>query len=118
VRQLMSIFGLFMTTMGCNLPALHHHAYADYLNESVGHADHDAVARKMGAPHRTVTLDQGGDRWTYEYCLPSSYGSPTNVSATGTVSRIAGGNCQNLDLVFDNSGKLIHWHDQHFTGYR
>jgi len=112
MRQLISIFGLFMTTMGCNLPDLHVHPYADYLNQSVGHADHEAVARKMGAPHRTVALDKGGDLWTYEYCPPRDYGPPSTVSTNGTVSLLAGGYCRNLDLVFDNSGKLAEWHDK------
>jgi len=35
--------------MSCHVPM---HPYADYLNESIGREDHDAVARKMGAPHR------------------------------------------------------------------
>ena len=47
---------------------LHMHSYADYLEQSLGREDHDAIAKKMGAPHRTIKLDKGGDLWTYEYC--------------------------------------------------
>ncbi len=103
--------------MGCNLPDLHHHPYADYLNESVGHAEHDAIAKKMGAPHRRTTLNQGGDLWTYRDCLPHNYGSPDNVSTNGITSAVAGGYCQFLELAFDNSGKLIRWQERNFAPY-
>jgi hypothetical protein len=110
----MSILGLFMIPMGCTLPDLHHHSYVDYLNESIGHADHDAVARNMGAPYRRTTLDQGGDVWTYRQCLPRTYG---DASANGIVSTVSGGYCQYIELVFDGYGKLIRWQDQKFAPY-
>jgi hypothetical protein len=50
---------------GCNV---HLHPYKDYLDQSVGHATHNALAEKMGAPNNTVDLDGGGDLWTYKYC--------------------------------------------------
>jgi len=61
-------FSLFVFVIGCNV---HLHPYKDYLDQSVGHENHDAVAEKMGAPNRIVTLDKGGDVWTYEYCYLS-----------------------------------------------
>jgi hypothetical protein len=77
---------------------MHLHPYAEYLNQAVGHDSHDAVAQKMGAPHRTVTLDKGGDLWTYDYCPQGTYlGNPQ---------------CQRLNLIFDNSGKLAEWSDK------
>lgn len=93
MRQILLTFGLFI--VGC---ALHLHPYENYLNESIGHADHDVIAKKMGAPHRTVTLDKGGDVWTYDYCQPGvQAGSST---------------CQKINLIFDKSGKLIQWDDK------
>ena len=81
--------------IGCHV---HMHPYTDYLNESVGREDHDAIAMKMGAPHRAVALDKGGNLWTYDYCPQGSYlGSPQ---------------CQRLNLVFDKSGKLTEWTDK------
>jgi len=63
-----------MFLMGCNV---HMHPYADYLQQAVGRDDHDTLAKKMGAPHRTVALDKGGDLWTYDYCPSGQYlGSP------------------------------------------
>jgi hypothetical protein len=53
---------------------------------------------KLGAPHRTVALDKGGDVWTYDYCPQGSY--PGSAQ------------CQRLNLVFDKSGKLTEWHDK------
>jgi hypothetical protein len=100
MRQLMSTFCLFMTMVSCDLPHLQLHPYADYLNESVGRADHDAVAMKMGAPHRTVPLDKGGDLWTYDFCQHSGPGGTTFP------------NCQHVNLIFDGSGKLVQWHDK------
>ena len=48
----------------------------------------------MGAPHRTVALDKGGDLWTYDYCPSGQYlGSPQ---------------CEQLNLIFDKSGMLVH----------
>jgi hypothetical protein len=96
MRQLMLTFGVFVFVMGCDV---HLHTYTDYLNQSIGRADHDAVAKRMGAPNRVVALDKGGDVWTYEYC-------PQGV--TGSASPA----CQNLNLVFDKSGKLAEWHDK------
>ena len=110
MRELMPIFGLFVTTMGCNLPDLRLHPYAEYLNDSVGHADHDAVAKKMGAPNRIVAIDKGGDRWTYKFCRLGTIDSSKTASTTGTVTR-PHGYCQDLNLVFDNSGKLTEWRD-------
>lgn len=96
MRQLMFTFGMLAFVMGCDV---HLHPYTDYLNQSVGRADHDAIAEKMGAPKREVALDTGGDVWTYEYCPPG-----TTETASPT--------CQNLNLVFDKSGKLAEWHDE------
>jgi hypothetical protein len=93
MRQLMMTFALFI--MGC---ALHLHPYENYLNESVGHADHDVIAKKMGAPHRIVALDKGGDVWTYDYCQPGA-------QATASPA------CAKINLIFDKSGKLAEWHD-------
>src|SRR5262245_19346754 len=95
MRLLMLTFGLFLLVMGCDL---HMHPYHDYLNQSVGRADHEAVARKMGAPNRTVALDKGGDLWTYDFC-PSG-------ERPGSIT------CQNVNLIFDKSGKLVEWHHQ------
>ena len=49
MRQLLLSFVLLTTVIGCDLPHLRLHSYADYLNESLGNADHDAVAMKMGS---------------------------------------------------------------------
>ena len=94
MRHIMLVLGAFMLLTGC---ALHLHPYTNYLNESVGQADHDAVAKTMGAPHRAVSLAKGGDVWTCEYCQGAAAPSP---------------NCQNINLIFDQSGKLIEWHDR------
>ena len=105
MRQSMLTFGLFVFTMGCQV---HLHPYNDYLNQSVGHANHDAIAEKMGAPSRVVSLDKGGDVWTYEYCAPGGAAaspSPAPLSPT----------CQNLNLVFDKSGNLARWHEQYLS---
>ena len=86
-------FGLLVFVTGCDV---HLHPYEDYLNQSVGRADHDAIAMKMGAPHRLVALDKGGDLWTYDFC-PSG-------DRTGSAT------CQDVNLIFDKSGKLAEWH--------
>jgi len=91
--QLVLTFGVFLLVIGCDV---YLHPYQDYLNQAVGQADHEAVARKMGAPHRTVALDKGGDLWTYDFC------------AVG--DRIGSATCQNVNLIFDKSGKLAEWH--------
>ena len=94
MRQPMLTFGVLVFVMGCDV---HLHPYQDYLSQSIGRADHEAVARQMGAPHRSVTLDKGGDLWTYDFC-PSGdrTGAPT---------------CQSINLLFDKSGKLAEWHE-------
>ena len=95
MRYLLLPLGAFLFMIGCDA---HMHPYADYLQQSVGREDHDGIAKKMGAPHRTVVLDKGGDLWTYDYCPQGSYlGSPQ---------------CQRLNLIFDKSGKLIEWSDK------
>ena len=71
MRHLLTTFGVFVFLMSCD--HMHMHSYADYLQQSVGREDHDAIAKKMGAPHRTIKLDKGGDLWTYEYCPNGSY---------------------------------------------
>ena len=106
MRQLIMSLGLFVFVTGCNV---HLHPYKDYLNQSVGHTKHNAIAEKMGAPNRVVSLDKGGDVWTYEYCAVG--GGVTG--AMGSVPQSS--NCQNVILVFDKSGKLIRWHDQDLT---
>lgn len=103
MRQLMMTFGLFVFVMGCDV---HLHPYKNYLDQSVGHANHDAVAEKMGAPSHVVALDKGGDVWTYEYCAPGG-----STAVPNPQSPI----CQNLILVFDKTGKLVRWHDQYLT---
>ena len=100
MRQLLLSFVLLTTVIGCDLPHLRLHSYADYLNESLGNADHDAVAMKMGAPHRHVSLDKGGDLWTYDFCQYSGPGGPSFLS------------CQKINLIFDKSGKLVQWDDK------
>lgn len=91
--QLTSIFLMLLLLVGC---AIYLHPYQDYLNQSIGQADHEAVARKMGAPNRHVALEQGGDIWTYDFCPAGErIGSPT---------------CQNINLIFDKSGRLAEWH--------
>src|SRR4026209_1649984 len=66
MRHLLSSIGVFVFLMSCG--HMHMHPHADYLEQSLGREDHDAIAKKMGAPHRTIKLDKGGDLWTYEYC--------------------------------------------------
>ena len=95
-QRLLSLAG-FLFMMGCDAH-MHMHPYADYLQQSVGREDHDAIAKKMGAPHRTVALDKGGDLWTYDYCPQGSYLGSTQ--------------CQRLNLIFDKSGKLAEWSDK------
>ena len=91
------IVSLFAFLIGCDVH-MHMHPYAEYLQQSVGREDHDAIAMKLGAPHRVVALDKGGNLWTYDYCPQGSYlGSPQ---------------CQRLNLVFDKSGKLVEWRDK------
>jgi hypothetical protein len=111
IRQIVLCLGFFVTMTACALPDRRLHTYADYLKEAVGHADHDVVAKKMGAPNRIVALDKGGDLWTYEFCQRSTIDSLNTPSSTGTVS-YPPGYCKKLDLVFDNSGKLAEWHDK------
>ena len=110
MRQDVLCLGLFVTMTACALPNMRLHTYADYLNEAVGHADHDVVAKQMGAPHRIAALDKGGDLWTYEICHRSTVDASKATSSTGTIS-YPPGYCQNLNLVFDNSGRLAEWHD-------
>ena len=110
MRQVMLRLGLVVTMTACALPEIRLHTYADYLNEAVGHANHDAIAKKMGAPHRTMALEKGGDLWTYEFCRPGTVDYLKTASPTGTVST-PHGYCQNLNLVFNNSGKLAEWRD-------
>jgi hypothetical protein len=93
MRQLILSCVWFLLLTGC---AIYLHPYQEYLNQSVGSADHEAVARKMGAPNRHVALDKGGDIWTYDFC-------PTG-------ERIGSPTCQNINLIFDKSGKLAEWH--------
>jgi hypothetical protein len=88
MRHVLAAVGVFMFSMGCNA---HMHPYADYLQESVGRENHEAIASKMGVPYRTVSLDKGGDVWIYEYC-------PNGSSQ-----------CQYVDLIFDKSGTLAEW---------
>jgi hypothetical protein len=88
MRYLLSAVGVFLFLMGCSG---HMHPYADYLQQSVGREDHDAIAKKLGEPYRTVKLDQGGDLWIYEYC-------PSGSSQ-----------CQYLNVIFDKSGTLSEW---------
>jgi len=95
MRRLLSTFGVFVFLIGCD--HMHMHSYEDYLQQSVGREDHDAIAKKMGAPHRTIALDKGGDLWTYEYCPSGSY--------------LGSAQCQQLNLVFDKSGMLSEWSD-------
>jgi hypothetical protein len=106
MKEIMLTFGLALLLTGCHVAL---HPYKDYLNKSVGHTRHDAIAEKMGAPNRTVALDSGGEVWTYEYCAAG--GGVT--AAKGSVPQST--NCQNIILVFDKSGKLIRWHDQDLT---
>jgi hypothetical protein len=101
----MLTFSLIVFVTGCHVAL---HPYKDYLNQSVGHTRHDAIAEKMGAPNRTVALDTGGEVWTYEYCAGGGV-----VAARGPVPQSP--NCQNIILVFDKSGRLIRWHDQDLT---
>ena len=106
MRQAMLGFGLIILITGCNV---HLHPYKDYLDQSVGHATHNAVAEKMGGPNHIVNLDGGGDVWTYEYCAVGGGVRP----GVGPVPQSP--NCQNIILVFDKSGKLVRWHDQNLT---
>ena len=99
MRQLLLSFVLLTTVIGCDLPHLRLHSYADYLNESLGNADHDAVAMKMGAPHRHVSLDKGGDLWTYDFCQHGGAAGGPPI-------------CQKVNLIFDKSGKLVQWDDK------
>ena len=101
MRQLMLTFSMLMFATGCDV---HLHPYKDYLNQSVGRVDHDAVAEKMGAPNREVALDKGGDVWTYAFCPAGAISTPNAPSSP---------DCENLNLVFDKSGILVRWHDQH-----
>ena len=110
MRQIVWCLGLLVTMMACALPDRRMHTHADYLNEAVGHADHDVIAKKMGAPHRIVVLDKGGDLWTYEFCQRSNIDPYNTPNSTGTVS-YPSGYCQGLNLVFDHSGKLAEWRD-------
>ena len=97
MRHLLSILSAFILLIGCDVH-MHMHPYADHLNQSVGREDHDAIARKLGAPHRTVSLDKGGDLWTYDLCPQGSY--------------LGSAQCQRLNLIFDKSGRLAEWHDK------
>ena len=74
-------------------------------------ADHDVIAKKMGAPNRRVALDKGGGLWVYGFCQPGIVDPLSTAGPTGTVST-APGYCQNLNLVFDQSGTLAEWHDK------
>ena len=107
MRQPMMTFVVLLFLSACDV---HLHPYKDYLNQSVGHATHDAVSEKMGAPNRRVGLDKGGEVWTYEYCAVGGGGVS---AAAGPVPQST--NCQNVILVFDKSGKLSRWHDQDLT---
>lgn len=106
MRQPMLAFGLFVLVVGCDV---HLHPYKDYLNQSVGYANHEAIAEKMGPPNRAIGLENGEAVWTYEYCA----GGGGVTAAMGTVSHSP--NCEDVILVFDKSGKLVRWHDQNLT---
>lgn len=87
MRRLFFIAAIAACFTGCSA---HMHPYADYLEQSVGRENHDAIARKMGEPYRTGKLDTG-DVWIYEYC-------PSGSSQ-----------CQYVNLIFDKSGTLSEW---------
>ena len=106
MRQRMLAIGLLVFLTGCHVAL---HPYKEYLNQSVGHTKHDAIAEKMGAPNRIVALDKGGDVWTYEYCAVGGGVTASSVPVPQS------SNCQNVILVFDKSGRLIRWHDQDLT---
>jgi hypothetical protein len=95
--HLLLTIGAIVLLIGCDFH-MNLHPHAEYLQQSVGREDHDAIAKKMGAPNRTITLDKGGDLWTYDYCPQGSL--PGSIQ------------CQHLNLVFDKSGKLAEWHDK------
>ena len=111
MRLVVWCIGFFMTTTACALPNMRLHTHADYLNEAVGHADHDGVAKKIGAPTRVVALENGGDIWTYEFCDRTPIDSLNTPSTNGTVT-YRPNSCQSLNLVFDNSGTLAEWRDK------
>ena len=89
MRHLLKALCLVPFITGCDF---HLHPHEDFLKESVGRVEHDAVAKKLGAPNRVVALDKGGDLWTYEFCR------------TGPITT-----CENLNLVFDKQGTLAEW---------
>ena len=89
-----AVFCVLVFLMGCE-GYNRMHPYADYLQQSVGRDDHDVIAKKLGAPNRSIKLDKGGDLWTYEYCPSGSY--------------LGSGQCQQLNLIFDKSGTLTEW---------
>jgi hypothetical protein len=93
---------------GCHVAP---YPYKDYLDRSVGHTKHDAITEKIGAPNRTVALETGGEVWTYEYCAGGV--DAGTKAAAGTLPQTL--NCRNIILVFDQSGKLVRWHDQDLT---
>lgn len=92
MRLILLAFGVLLLLPGCDG---HMHPYAEYLQQSVGREDHDSVAKKLGAPHRTVKLDKGGDLWTYEFCPSGTY--------------LGSAQCQQVNLIFDPSGMLAEW---------
>ena len=88
MRHVWLALGVLMFLVACDA---HMHPHADYLQQSVGREDHDAIAKELGDPHRTAKQDNGGDLWIYEYC-------PNGSSQ-----------CQQLNLIFDKSGTLTDW---------
>jgi hypothetical protein len=48
MRRLLSTFGVFVFLMSCDHMRMRMHSYEDYLQQSVGREDHDAIAKKMG----------------------------------------------------------------------
>ena len=110
MQYLLSSVGVLLFLFGCEVH-MQVHPHAEYLTQAVGRDDHDAVAKKLGAPYRRVALDKGGDLWVYGSCHPGIADPLSTASSTGTVST-APWYCQNLNLVFDKSGKLAEWHDK------
>ena len=98
MRYLLFAFCTFLLFIGCDSMHMHLHPHAEYLKQAAGRDNHDSVARMMGAPHRTVRLDKGGDLWTYDYCPYGTY--------------LGNAQCQRLNLIFDESGTLAEWSDK------
>lgn len=74
----------------------------EYLDTAADRATQEDVARQLGAPSQTRSVDENGWVWTYRYTAPSSL-----VGRRGDM--LGGFPCVEYVLTFDEQKILRHW---------